>query len=85
MRTHTHQSDVVAFFKARALTLFTDRRAVQSSDLQVLRERSDFFLARRGSSFSQPFVTDEQAARMGWTAVWQDERWVLWQLPRLRA
>lgn len=85
VRTHTHQSDVVAFFKARALTLFTDRRAVQSIDLQVLRERSDFFLARRGSSFSQPFVTDEQAARMGWTAVWQDERWVLWQLPRLRA
>jgi hypothetical protein len=84
VRTHTHQSDVVAFFRARAMTLFTDRRSVQSSDLQVLRERSDFFLARRGSSFSQPVVSDVAAAAMGWTAVWQDEGWVLWQLPRLR-
>ena len=83
VRHHTHESDVVAFFKARAMTFFTGRRAVQSSDLQVVRERSDFFLARRGSAFSQPYVTDAEAAAMGWTRVWEDDQWELWRLPRL--
>jgi hypothetical protein len=83
VRQHTHESDVVAFFKARAMTYFTDRRSVQSGDLQVLRERSDFFLSRRDSAFSQPLVTDAAAATMGWTMVWQDDQWELWQLPRL--
>jgi hypothetical protein len=65
------------------MTFFTGRRAVQSSDLQIVRERSDFFLARRNSAFSQPLVTDAEAAAMGWTQVWQDVEWQLWRLPRL--
>lgn len=82
VRHHTHQDDVVAFFKARAMTFFTDRRAVQSSDLQVVRERADYFLARRDSDFSQPRVSAAQAAAMGWTAVWVNAEWTLWELPR---
>jgi hypothetical protein len=85
VRVHTHESDVVAFFKARAMTYFTDRRSVQSSDLEVLRERSDYFLARRNSGFSQPLVTDADAVTMGWGLVWQDDQWELWRLPRLDA
>jgi hypothetical protein len=85
VRHHTHESDVVAFFKARSMTYFTGRRAVQSSDLQLLRERSDFFLARRNSAFSQPFVSDADAAAMGWVSVWSNDQWELWRLPRLDA
>lgn len=85
VRHHTHESDVVAFFKARSMTFFTGRRAVQSSDLQVLRERSDFFLARRHSGFSQPLVSDVDAAAMGWVSVWSSDQWQLWRLPRLDA
>ncbi len=83
VRHRTHQDDVVAFFKARAMTFFTDRRAVQSSDLQVVRERADFFLARRGSGFSQPLVSAAEAAAMDWTDVWHNDSWTLWRLPRL--
>ena len=81
IRTYTHQDDVVAFFKVRALTFYTDRRGVQSSDLDVVRQRADYFMMRRNSGFSQPKVTDTGAADMGWIAVWQDDTWVLWRLP----
>ena len=83
VRHHTHHGDVVAFFKARAMTFFTDRRAVQSSDLLVVRERADFFLARRDSGFSQPRVSAAEASSMGWIEVWHNEEWTLWRLPRL--
>ncbi len=82
IRTYTHQDDVVAFFKARAMTLYTNRRAVQSSDLTILRQRADYFLMRRGSTASQPSVSESEGATMSWTVVWQDDTWVLWRLPR---
>jgi hypothetical protein len=82
IRTYTHQDDIVAFFKARAMTLYTNRRAVQSSDLTILRQRADYFLMRRGSTASQPMVSEADGATMGWTIVWQDDSWLLWRLPR---
>ena len=63
------------------LTFYTDRRGVQSSDLDILRQRAEYFMMRRGSNFSQPMVSDTAAAEMGWMAVWQDDNWVLWRLP----
>lgn len=81
VRAYTHQDDVVAFFKARALTFYTNRRAVQSSELEIVRQRADYFMSRTGSGFSQPAVSDAEAAEMGWVKVWSDETWVLWRLP----
>jgi len=72
--------DVVAFFKVRALTLYTDRRGVQSSELDIIRQRADYFLMRRESSAGQPDVSTEQGSTMGWTVAWQDTDWVLWKL-----
>jgi cytochrome b subunit of formate dehydrogenase len=80
IRSNTHQDDIVAFFKVRALTFYTDRRGVQSSDLDIVRQRADFFMMRRDSTFSQPLVSLEKGERMGWTVVWQDDTWVLWRV-----
>ena len=81
VRTYTHEDDVVAFFKARALTYFTGRRAVQSSELDVVQQRADYSMMRKDSTFSQSLVTDSEAAAMGWVKVWEDDEWVLWRLP----
>lgn len=81
IRTYTHQDDVVAFFKVRALTYYTDRRGVQSSDLEILRQRSDYFMMRRNTGIGQPWVTADDAEEMGWTEVWSNAEWVLWRLP----
>ncbi|MBK9969508.1 MAG: hypothetical protein IPP16_01785 [Acidimicrobiaceae bacterium] len=81
IRTYTHQDDVVAFFKVRSLTFYTGRRGVQSDDLTIVRQRADYFMMRRNSTYSQPLVTDRAAAEMGWTEVWSDDSWVLWRVP----
>ncbi len=81
IRTYTRQDDVVAFFKVRALTFYTDRRGVQSDVLDIVRQRADYFMMRRGSAFSQPLVDDAKAAAMEWVKVWSDGDWVLWRLP----
>ncbi len=81
IRTHTKQDDVVAFFKVRALTFYTDRRGVQSSVLEIVRQRADYFMMRRDSTSSQPLVDPAEAAEMGWAEVWNDSDWVLWRLP----
>jgi hypothetical protein len=81
IRQYTHQDDIVAFFKVRALTFYTDRRGVQSDVLEIVRQRADYFMMRRNSAFSQPLVSPVEAADMGWTSVWSDDDWVLWRLP----
>ena len=78
---HTRRDDIVAFSKARAMTLFTDRRAVQSSEFQIILDRADYFLMRRGSTSSQPLVSDQQASDAGLVSVWSDTTWVLWRVP----
>lgn len=78
---HTRRDDIVAFFKARAMTLYTDRRAVQSSELGIVLARADWFMMRRGSDHSQPLVSDAEAGRLGLIEVWSDETWVLWRIP----
>ena len=63
------------------MTFYTDRRAVQSSDFEVIRQRADFFMMRRDSTHSQPLLTDATAADAGLVEVWSDADWVLWKVP----
>ncbi len=78
----TQRDDIVAFFKARAMTLYTDRRAVQSSDLGIILQRADFFLMRRSATAGgQPQLNGPQAAAAGLTEVWSNAEWVLWRVP----
>jgi predicted FMN-binding regulatory protein PaiB len=80
IRRYTHVNDVVGFWRVRALTLYTDRRGVQSSNLQLMDQQADFFMMRRNSTFFQPQVSDTTAAELGWRKVWEDTTWVLWQV-----
>jgi hypothetical protein len=81
VKRYTRTDDVVAFMRARAMTLYTDRRAVQSSDLAIIVQRADYFAMLRGSSFSQPNVaTAADGSAAGLSIVWQDDSWVLWKI-----
>ncbi len=90
VRDHTAHRDVVAFFKARALTYLTDRPAIQTADLDTLLQEADYYLQRydhfTGPSGFSPFLgllvlSDDDAAALGLTEVWRNDRWVLWRLP----
>lgn len=80
VRTYTHQDDVIGFFKVRALTLYTDRRGVQSTPLDIVQQRADYLLMRRGMETGQPLITEREGEAMGWTIVWSDDDWVLWKV-----
>jgi hypothetical protein len=81
VRTYTGRDDMVAFFKARALTLFTDRRAVQSSDLAIVLERADWYVMAAHGDGVYPLLTADDAVRLGAEKVWHNDAWVLWRLP----
>lgn len=81
VRTFTRADDVVAFPRARAMTLHTDRRSIQNGSLDVILRNADYFAMRKNSDYSQPDVSDAEAAQAGMTKVWENGLYVLWRLP----
>src|SRR5262249_51677758 len=66
VREHTAPHAVVAFFKARAMTLYTGRRSVQSDRLDAVLQHADYFMMMRHSGhFDQPSLSGGDAARFG--------------------
>ena len=80
VRQETRPDDVVAFFRARTMTLMTDRRSIQTTSLDRVRRRADWFAQRKGSSYSQPSPTAIEARAAGLIPVWEDRNWVLWRV-----
>ena len=81
VRTHTHRDDLIAFFKARALTLYTDRRAVQSKDLDIILQRADYFVMGGPGGVGIPILTDAEVKQAGLIKVWSDGSWTLFKVP----
>ncbi len=72
---------IIAYYRARTMTLMTDRRSLQSKRLDRIVERADYYAERRNSTYWQPDL-DAGAARVaGFEEVWSDQRWILWRLP----
>jgi hypothetical protein len=72
---------IVVYFRARTMTLLTDRRSFQTKQLDRIVERADFYAERRNSTYWQPELTPSQARQAGFEEVWSDQRWILWRLP----
>lgn len=81
VRTYTHPDDVVTFFRARTMTLLTDRRTIQTSNLDTVIAVSDYFAQQRSSDFYQPALGIGALEALGFVIVWSDETWILWQVP----
>lgn len=79
---NTPPDAIIAFMRARTMSLYADRRSVQSSDLGVVLRRADYFAMLRGSDVSQPLVSEADAASLGLVPVWEDAQWVLWRIDR---
>lgn len=79
VRTYTRPNDVILFFRARGLNLYTDRRTVENSDLKRMSTIADWYVMVKGSTYSQTLVTPETAASYGLQSVWENSTWVLWR------
>ncbi len=72
---------IIAYYRARTMTLMTDRRAFQTKQLDRIIERADYYAERRNSTYWQPELTPAEARRAGLEEVWSDQRWTLWRVP----
>ena len=76
----TRPDDIIAFYRARMMTLYTDRRAFQTTLIDRIRDRADYFAQQRGSDFFQPRLTEAQGRDLGFEIVWSDDYWILWNV-----
>ncbi len=81
VKRYTRGDDVILFFRARAMTLYTDRVALQGTNLDQMLPQVDWYVMEKGSTYSQPPLTDTEAATHGLTKVWENSGWVLWRVP----
>jgi len=81
VNTLTPPDAIIAYYRARTMTLMTDRRAFQSKQLDRIVERADYYAERRNSTYWQPELTTAAARAAGFEEVWSDQRWILWRLP----
>ena len=72
---------VIAYFRARTMTLLTDRRSFQTKNLERIAQNADYFAQRRGSTYWQPELELRDARLAGFEEVWSDPTWVLWRTP----
>ena len=78
---YTDARDVIAFFQARTLNLYTRRKAIQGNSEQMMTERADWYLMARDSDYIQTNLSDERAAQLGFVKMWENSRFVLWRIP----
>jgi hypothetical protein len=77
----TPATAVIAYPRARTMTLLTDRRSMQTRDLDRILQTADYWAQRRGSTYWQPELSRSAALRLGFVEVWSDPTWTLWRVP----
>jgi hypothetical protein len=75
----TGAGDVVGYFRSRTLTLYTGRRAIQTTSLQRMAEVADYYAMKRDSSYWQPSVDAGDIEEYGMSIAWQDANWTLYR------
>lgn len=69
---------VMTFYRARTMTLLTDRRSIQTRDAERIRSDSDYWVQRREWSFWQPDLDEAAVRDLGFVEVWSNGRYVIW-------
>ncbi|MEP1125993.1 MAG: hypothetical protein ABJH68_19095 [Ilumatobacter sp.] len=79
VRELTPPGATVAFFRARTMTLLTDRRSFQTKDIDRVAIGADYLAQRRRDTAWQPDI--DEAATAGFVEIWSDPTWILWRIP----
>jgi hypothetical protein len=81
VRSRTRHDEVVSFFRARAMNLYSDRQSLQLTRADHILARADWFVMVKASTYVQVLLTDKEAADLGLTLEWENDRFVLWRVP----
>jgi hypothetical protein len=79
--TLTDEADVVMFAQPRSMNLYTRRRSVVGNDRNVLLRRADWYAMERESDYLQVPLSSPEAERLGLSAEWENERYILYRVP----
>lgn len=79
VRTRTRPNDIILFFRARSMMLYTGRRSVQNSDVKRMSGIADWYVMAKNSTYGQQLVTPEAAPALGLSLAWENAEWVLWR------
>jgi hypothetical protein len=88
VRAVTEADDLVAFFRARTMNLYTGRQGLQLTSLPQILERADWYVMARGSTYSQCLIDDDIAAATDGRLekVWENgvngAGWTIWRVDR---
>jgi hypothetical protein len=77
---YTRQDDIIVFYRVRTMTLYTDRRGVQTGLVDKAERLGDYFMQNLRSDYSQPAANESQLRSRGWEVVWEDGNWRLWRI-----
>ena len=78
---YTPPDDIVVYYRARTATLYTGRRALQTTSLNNMVANGDWFMQNKKDNYSQVVATPEQLSAAGFELVWEDDNWRLWRIP----
>ena len=81
VRATTDPDDVIGFFRARAMNLYSDRRSLQVTSLDHILERTDVYVMAKNSTYSQILLTDAEADAAGLQKVWENPFFVIYDVP----
>ena len=70
---------------ARTATLYTGRRALQTTSFNNMVANGDWFMQNKKDNYSQVVATADQLAASGFELVWEDDNWRLWRIPKDRS
>ena len=78
---YTRPDDIVVYYRARTATLYTGRRALQTTSLNNMVANGDWFMQNKKDNYSQVVATPEQLTAAGFELVWENNDWRLWRIP----
>jgi hypothetical protein len=78
---YTRPGDIVTYYRARTATLYTGRRALQTTSFDNMAGNSDWFMQNKTDNYSQVVVSPAQLEASGFELVWEDDDWRLWRVP----
>jgi hypothetical protein len=78
---YTPPDETVVYYRARTATLFTGRRALQTTSFGNMVSNGDWFMQNKKDNYSQVVATADQLDASGFELVWENDDWRLWRIP----
>jgi hypothetical protein len=78
---YTPADETVVYYRARTATLYTGRRALQTTSFDNMVSNGDWFMQNKKDNYSQVVATADQLDASGFELVWENDDWRLWRIP----